>query len=52
MLFNTHRDDGGVVWMYETQELRDLYHKLQVTVDPVEREKVLIDIGEHQVLPA
>ncbi len=56
MLFNTHRDDGGVVFMYETQELRDLYHKLQVTVDPVEREKVLIQIGdlkfyEHEWIP-
>jgi peptide/nickel transport system substrate-binding protein len=56
MLFNTHKDDGGVVWMYETKELRDLYHTLQTTMDPNERAKVLIQMGnikfyEHEWIP-
>ena len=56
MLFNTPKEDGGVVFMYETSELQDLYHELQVTVDPVEREKVLIEIGDikfyqHEWIP-
>ena len=56
MLFNTPKEDGGVVFMYETAELQDLYHQLQVTVDPVEREKVLYQIGDikfyhHEWIP-
>ncbi len=56
MLFNTHKDDGGVVWMYETKELRDLYHVLQTTMDPAERARVLIQMGdikfyEHEWIP-
>ena len=56
MLFNTPKEDGGVVFMYETSELQTLYHELQVTVDPVEREKVLLQIGDikfyqHEWIP-
>ncbi len=56
MLFNTHKDDGGVVWMYETKELRDLYHTLQTTMEPDERAKILIQMGdikfyEHEWIP-
>ena len=56
MLFNAHRDDGGVVWMYETKELNDLYHVLQTTMDADERAKVLIQMGdikfyEHEWIP-
>ena len=56
MLFNAHKDDGGVVWMYETKELNDLYHVLQTTMDADERAKVLIQMGdikfyEHEWIP-
>lgn len=56
MLFNTPKEDGGTVFMYETAELQDLYHQLQVTVDPVPREKVLAQIGDikfyqHEWIP-
>lgn len=56
MLFNTPKEDGGTVFMYETAELQDLYHELQVTVDPVAREKVLLQIGDikfyqHEWIP-
>ena len=56
MLFNTHRDDGGTVYMYETKELRDLYHVLQTTMDADERAKVLIQMGDikfyqHEWIP-
>ena len=56
MLFNAHRDDGGVVWMYETKELNDLYRVLQTTMDTDERAKVLIQMGdikfyEHEWIP-
>ncbi len=56
MLFNTHRDDGGTVYMYETKELRDLYHVLQTTMDADERAKVLTQMGnikfyEHEWIP-
>ncbi len=56
MLFNTPKEDGGTVFMYETSELQDLYHELQVTVDPAAREKVLLQIGDikfyqHEWIP-
>ena len=56
MLFNTHKDDGGVVYMYETKELRDLYHVLQTTMDADERAKVLLQMGDikfyqHEWIP-
>ena len=56
MLFNTPKEDGGVVFMYETAELQNLYHELQVTVDPVAREDVMLRIGDikfyhHEWIP-
>jgi ABC-type transport system substrate-binding protein len=56
MLFNTPKEDGGTVFMYETQELQDLYHKLQTTVTQPERDQVLLQMGDikfyhHEWMP-
>jgi len=56
MLFNAGKEDGGIVFMYETKELSDLYHTLQSTMDLDERANVLKQMGdikfyEHEWIP-
>jgi len=56
MRFNTPKEDGGVVFMYETEELQTLYHQLQTTVTQLERDQILIQMGDikyyhHEWIP-
>ena len=56
MLFNTPKEDGGTVFMYETEELQDLYHTLQTTMGDDERAVILKQMGDikfyqHEWIP-